>query len=362
MNTQNEQQVNNKNSAAMWGASEHLDSVRREEIAALEILRSTGVPILEAAAVAKAALAKGGRGRVRRALRCLALGEAELQRQMKTVCFEKAVEEALAARCECRPRTLCDFRYVCRRLMRSCRGLAQRRVRSIRATECAQYIEQAFATPSQRAKARLILSGVFSTALKRGWCSENPVARVAAPKVKEKHTEILTPQQMKALLMSSREYRGGMCLPAVGMMLYAGIRPHEVARLNWEQVDLQERCISILPQHSKTGGARRVTIQQPLAELLSACAATGRICPPQWVRHWRAVRRLAGLGAWVPDVLRHTFASYHLSCFRSYTELQYELGHRDSSLLRTRYVSMAGVQNASDSWRCNMIPLNGSIA
>ena len=40
------------------------------------------------------------------------------------------------------------------------------------------------------------------------------------------------------------------------MMLYSGIRPHEVARLTWAQVDLRERAIYILPQHSKPGGWR----------------------------------------------------------------------------------------------------------
>ena len=134
------------------------------------------------------------------------------------------------------------------------------------------------------------------------------------------------------------------------MMLYAGIRPHEVARLSWEEVDLANGTISISAQHSKTGGARLVTIHPPLHRLLAACVSTGRICPPQWLRHWRAMRRTAGFSARVPDVLRHTFASYHLLYFRSYSHLQYETGHRDSSLLRTRYISMFRVQNAAAFW------------
>ena len=135
------------------------------------------------------------------------------------------------------------------------------------------------------------------------------------------------------------------------MMLYAGIRPHEVARLNWEQVDIEGGSIAIFPQHSKTGGARSVTIHSPLRRLLASCTATtGRICPPQWLWHWRRLRRSAGFTRWVPDVLRHTFASYHLRHFRSYSELQYETGHRDSSLLRTRYVNMSRAQNATAFW------------
>ena len=75
-------------------------------------------------------------------------------------------------------------------------------------------------------------------------------------------------------------------------MLYTGIRPHEVARQSWAQVDLQERAIYILPRHSKTGGARRVSIHKPLLRILRAHKrADGEmICPPNWLRHWRELR------------------------------------------------------------------------
>ncbi len=327
-----------------------MKQISTKEIAALAILKSTGVDVIEAALIAKEALANG-RGRVKRARLCISVGAAELRRQEKTVTFARAVEAALAAREGRRQRTLWDFRYFTRRFMKKCRGLSQRRVRAISSGECAQYIEQAFDTPRQRQKARLVLSGVFGTAIKKGWCRENPVARVEVPKVVEQRIEILQAHEIKQLLATAKCFRGGSCLAAVGMMLYAGIRPHEVARLSWEHVDLAGRSICILPRHSKTGGARLVTIHPPLLRLLQSCAvATGRICPPQWIRHWRALRRMAGFRYWVPDVLRHTFASYHLRHFRSYSELQYEIGHRDSSLLRTRYVSMGRVGNAAEFW------------
>ncbi|MBR3927210.1 MAG: hypothetical protein IKJ58_10660, partial [Akkermansia sp.] len=73
--------------------------ITKEELAALAVLKQTGVNVLEAAQVAGVAL-RAGRGRVRRALRCIAAGEEELRRQEKTVSFEKAVEVALEARRE----------------------------------------------------------------------------------------------------------------------------------------------------------------------------------------------------------------------------------------------------------------------
>ena len=326
-----------------------------EEMAALVLLKRSGVPALEAAQVACAAI-KSGNGRTKRALRCIAAGVAELKKQERTESFEKAVTFALEARRERRVRTVYDFRYFTRRFMKRCPGLAKRRVRSITAQECAGYIEQAFDTPRQRQKARLILSGVFGTAVKRGWCDANPVARVEAPRVVEQQVPILTPQEIEQITTTAETYQSGSCAAAVGMMLYAGIRPHEVARLSWAQVDLQARAIYILPRHSKTGGARRVTIHKPLLRILRAHRREDgeMICPANWLHHWRELRRVAGWDSsahrWPQDALRHTFASYHLSHFRSFAELQLEIGHRDATLLRTRYVDQRPVVNAGAFW------------
>ena len=329
--------------------------MKPKEQAAIGVLLSTGIDILEAALVAKAAL-EAGRGRGKRAIKCIAAGAEALSQQERTVTFEKAVEAALEIRKDRRTRTVYDFRYFTRRFMKRCKGLATRRVRSITPQECAGYIEQAFDTPRQRQKARLILSGVFGTAVKRGWCDANPVAKVEAPRVVEQQVPILTPQEIEQITTTAETYRGGSCAAAVGMMLYAGIRPHEVARLSWAQVDLRERAIYILPRHSKTGGARRVTVHKPLLRILRAHKRLDheKLCPPNWLHHWRELRRAAGWNSpahrWPQDVLRHTFASYHLSHFRSYAELQLEIGHRDATLLRTRYVDQRPVVNAEAFW------------
>lgn len=327
-----------------------------EEMAALVVLRSAGEDLVASAIIAKEAM-EAGHGRIRRARRCIAAGVEALKKEKRTVSFERAVEAALEVRRERRVRTVYEFRYFTRRFMKRCPGLARRKIRAISALECAQYIEKSFDTPRQRQKARLILSGVFSTALKRGWCNENPVARVEVPRVVEKEVTILDQHEITTLQQAAASYKGGSCAAAVGMMLYAGIRPHEVARLSWAEVDLKEQAIYISPRHSKTGGARRVTIHKPLLKILrnhqqpSACP----VCPPNWRLHWQKLRRYAGWDPdthpWQQDVLRHTYASYHLSYFRSFAELQCEIGHRDSALLRTRYLDMRGVEKPACFWR-----------
>ena len=330
---------------------------REEDRAALEVLRKTGVNVLEAALVAREAL-ECGYGRIKRARKCIELGVRALKQREKTVTFNKAVETALEERIGHRARSLSDFRYLAQRLMRNCPGLARRRVRGMTPKECSLYIRQAYDTPRQRNKARLAMSAVFSTAIKHEWCDHNPIAKVPREKLHERRIRILTPEEIRSLLITTSGYKEGICLAAVSIMLYAGIRPHEVERLPWDQIHLDEKVIYILPQHSKTGGARRVTIHPPLEAILRKIMQLNiprgkMVCPPGWRKHWAAIHRLAGWTGgkrWVEDVLRHTFASHHLSSFRSYAELQLEMGHRSAELLRTRYVAMEGIQQGDDFW------------
>ena len=314
------------------------------ELAAIEVLRSTGIDILEAALVAKAAI-EAGRGQVKRAKECISAGVETLKGREKTVTFARGVVEAIDARKDRRKRTLIDFRYIAKRLMKRCKGLEKKRIRSITPQECRDYLHQAFDTPRQRNKARLVLSGIFSTAIKRGWCAENPILKVEPEKLVEKRIIPLTKEEIERVMSAAESYNGGSCLAATAIMLYAGVRPHETARLSWKDVHLDDGVIYISPQHSKTGGARCVTIHPPLAKILSKIQKDGEIliCPPNWLRHWTALHKAAGFTHWQQDVLRHTFATHHLATFRSYAELQLEMGHRSVDLLRSRYVAMEGL-------------------
>ena len=163
--------------------------MNNEELAALEVLRHTGVNVLDAAIVAKIAL-EAGRRSMKRALECITEGKEALRAKKKTVTFERAVRVALKDRENNKGRTLSDFRYMTQRLMERCPELAKRLIRCITPQMCASYLRQAFGTPRQRNNARLILSGVFSTAEKHGWCSTNPVRLVTPEKIKEKRIKI----------------------------------------------------------------------------------------------------------------------------------------------------------------------------
>ncbi len=286
--------------------------------------------------------------------RIIRLGVESAARQKKTVPFKQAMEETLRVKSHLSAVSLRDIRYYLRKLMRCVPGLEKRPVRDISGAECAVMLEKVFPSPCQRKKARAILSGVFTVARKRGWCSDNPVAAVDVPQVREREIRPLTLAECRRLLNTAKRPEHRACAPALGLMLWAGVRPHEVRRLRWEDIDMEEQEVIIPARHSKTGGGRHIPLCAPLAALLKKHRGehTSFICPPQWHKQWRQLRRRAGFTVWTPDVLRHTFASYHAKTHRNLPELQLCMGHRDSGLLRQRYVNLKGIskREAKSFW------------
>ena len=248
-----------------------------------------------------------------------------------------------------RPESLRDIRYLGSRLIKSNSKFAETYFSELKPALCEQYLSSAFKTPSQFNKARTMLYGLFEFALKREWCDKNPIKLIEKQKVIEKEIIPLSNAQTESLLRSAENAKKRDCLPAVGLLLFAGIRPREVRRLKWKDIDLEEGFITVRSQCSKTGGVRHVEIMPALKRILTKYKSDGKsaICPPDWNRKWKNIREESGFkGTWVQDVLRHTYASYFAKRYRDLPRLQLNMGHRDLSLLRSRYVNMVGIKKS----------------
>lgn len=329
--------------------------VTPDEWAVLQILRATPGNVLEKCLLLDF-LMRLSDGNMKRTYMILQAAEQSIQKTRKSTSFAEACNIALAERADCRARTRCDFRYYSNRLIARNPTLGTSRMCAITTADCQCYLEHAFETPQQLRKGRAVMSAIFTTACRRGWCAKNVVTSVVVPRVKEHYIPILSEDEIRILLDVVRRYKDGICAPAVGIMLYAGVRPHEVTRLCWEHIDWHNARLLVLPQHSKTGGARSIPLRKPLLLMLRDFRnRDGRlkICPPCWAKHWRTIHQLSGWGhdtPWRPDVLRHTFASYHLQHYKDFHALQWEMGHHDLSLLRTRYVDLSKVGDTVAFW------------
>ena len=250
---------------------------------------------------------------------------------------------------ELRPDSLRDIRYLGNRLIKSNPKLGGTYFSELKVADCEQYLSSTFKTPSQFNKARTMLYGLFEFALKREWCDKNPIKLIEKQKVIEKEIIPLSNTQTESLLKSAENAKKRDCLPAVGLLLFAGIRPREVRRLKWKDIDLEEGFITVRSQCSKTGGVRHVEIMPALKRILAKYRREDEsaICPPDWNRKWKNIREESGFkGTWVQDVLRHTYASYFAKRYRDLPRLQLNMGHRDLSLLRSRYVNMTGIKKS----------------
>ncbi len=282
-------------------------------------------------------------------------------RSLDSVSFSDAVQVYLGTRSGLRPRSLQECSYILHRLLKAIPSLAEFPLCRLRSEHCVQLLNNAFHTVSTSDKARRILHCFFRYAQQQGWCQSNPVERVHVQRRKEQSISILTINQVKSLLNSSLYPLYRDCSAAVGLMLWAGIRPVEVARLHWGDVDMADKVVHISPMHSKTGGGRLVSIQPVLYRWLQKCRKSARdeekIVPRNWVTQWRHLRQHAGLNPWRADTLRHTFASYHLKHFQDIHALQLEMGHSGVKLLFARYLNMNGLSrtDAAEFWSRSII-------
>ncbi len=318
------------------------------------LLARSGLSPTEAARLALELAESAGAGNLRgsalmkRCRRVILLGCEARSQDASSTTLAKAMQASLESRDDRRPRTRAEIASICRRMLRAQPDLARRRVRSLTATDCRQLLENTFSTNRQRAKGRVILHGVFAHSLQQGWCRSNPVAALRAPRLKEAEIHPLSMAELTRLLRTAQEPEHRACMPALGLMLWAGVRPAEVARLSWEDIDEAERVIVLRPQHSKTGGTRHITLHPVLSAWLKRAdrVQKGALCPRCWALRWKRLRLAAGLTPWRQDVLRHTFASYHIKQWHDFSRLQLEMGHRSADLLRTRYLSMRGITSA----------------
>lgn len=277
-------------------------------------------------------------------------GVNALHRREQTVSLETAAWRSVEVRQEyLRPASLADLRHFMRRLLRV-EGAADRPLRAMGVQECRSLLERAFGnSPSSYKKGRAVLHSVFAYGMRQEWCDTNPVARIAPPRVKEKSITPLTAEEIHRLETTARraEFRD-MRLP-LHLMLYCGIRPAEVTRLRGS--DVQGNAVLIRPETGKTGGGRLVPLRQKKRIADTLPHGSDAVAPRNWRQRWLQLRRAAGFTRWVPDVCRHTFASYHAAYFRNLPELQWEMGHRDATLLRSRYISPIGQTEARKFWK-----------
>lgn len=133
-------------------------------------------------------------------------------------------------------------------------------------------------------------------------------------KVPKKSPEILSLSQMKkAKPVLKKEINAVQAAFLIGS--FAGLRPFEIKRLCWENIDFKNKYIHVTVDVSrKLIRERFVPMPANLVKKLQSLKSTGRVCKShEWVRLITSLKEGKVIHEWPQDLLRHSFCSYRLA-------------------------------------------------
>jgi integrase len=198
------------------------------------------------------------------------------------------------------------------------------------------------------------LRAAFNFAIRKGWCRENPINRIEMQSLRPRRL-LLTNRQVADLLRATR--LGGFdLLPYQLFCLFAGVRPEEVARMTWTNVNLRDKFIKIPDEESKTGVRRIVEIEPLLAAWLKYYIKRGGMTTGPVVPHYnlrnrlRALRRDAGIKTWPQDAPRRCYASNWLAAKHDVNKLNNMMGHTTPDMLFRHYHRAVTPAEAREFW------------
>jgi hypothetical protein len=189
--------------------------------------------------------------------------------------------------------------------------------------------------------ARRAMSSFFTWAGEHKFCGSNPMASIKPVKTERDEPETLTVPQARNLVEKAAAYKDGIVLPYIALGLFTGIRPTELARITWDNIDLeagtvtigaklakmrQRRIVEMVCLTAKAKDGRDYTLLANLIEWLTPHAVKKTpIRGVNWRRDFDAVKKSAGWGTgtdkrpslkpWTQDIMRHTAISNHLAFF-----------------------------------------------
>lgn len=254
-------------------------------------------------------------------------------------------------------RYLRDLKY---RLGRFEADFGARHIAEITTTDIDQWLRQLGLGPVSRNTFRRRLVTLFKFAKTSGWCRTVPAAESTRVREVADEVGILTPGELSGLLnVASLE-----TIPYWTIGFFGGLRASEIERLDWADVNLDQRWIRIRAKHAKTASRRLVKIQPNLLKwLLTYRGRTGRISPENLrVKLLADRKRAADAGSltrpWPSNAARHSFASYHLARFDDAPKLALQLGHVGQDIIFRHYRQVVTPAESRRYW--NIVPASKS--
>ena len=247
---------------------------------------------------------------------------------------------------------------------------------------------------------RRSFSSFFSWCMEMQYCQTNPAKKTVRRRGHSTRDDvepaIMNLEDVRRMLVATLAYKDGKLIPYVALALFAAIRPTELARLTWENIDLEAGVITIgakmakmrqrrivdmvnvgqTLEISKKGGKANKTNEAVnvanLMEWLRPFAATKPpFRGPNWRKDFDAVKLSSGfctpdkktegdranaggkqskqLKIWTPDILRHTGISNHLAFLQHEGKTAAWAGN-SPDIIQRHYKGLIRFSDAREFW------------
>ena len=292
-----------------------------------------------------------------------------------TISITKAIELALREKGKGkRPSYVADLRKRWKRFERWLPAEGRKAINSITQIDVSRFLDSCNLSPIAERNQLRNLSVLFTWAVSKHHMPENPCRGIKVESAKEKKPPtILRISELRKLLTLAkdgfkveaqeeekaawRKKFGAISIlippmdmvPIITVGCFAGLRPDESARLEWEMFDFDRKHIDLPAAITKDGERRIVDMSDNLLEWLFLCRRpSGKILPENFRRkRWALCHAMNWKDGWPEDVLRHSYGSYHLAKYRNAALTAEQMGHKNARILYAHYREV--VKNSDDT-------------
>jgi integrase len=272
---------------------------------------------------------------------------AAIERRNRSASVNDAVEQFIANR-NAKGKSKSYIRDLETRLGRFKAAMGNRLVADIASSDVDHWIQSLRVGPQTQNNFRAVLSAMWTFAVRRGYAAANVIQLIDKSSVVRDHVATFSVEELSRLLgAASFDY-----LPVLAIGAFAGLRPEEINKLRWNDVDCEERTIRVNASVSKTRKKRFAEISDNLLNWLQPyISKSGPVAPPNLQKLRRATMKAARIEKWPQDVLRHSFASAHYAFHKDPARTAMIMGHRDQNMLLTHYRDLMRPSDAANYWQ-----------
>jgi integrase len=269
------------------------------------------------------------------------------RKRKKTV--EKRVGDVVDELLEAKEKARLSDRYIetLRTYLRRFADSFQTNIGSVNTGAIVRWLDSLKIGPRSRNNVRQAVVTLFNFARRRGYLPKGETTEAADVETGRDHDgeiAILTPAELSKILRKSKPlYQLYFTLAA-----FTGIRPAELLRLEWSEINFEKGHIEIKARKAKTATRRLVPIQPNLAKWLEPYRSSkGKLFKSRRTVD-SAIKFAKRLRVpWKANCLRHSYATYRLSIVPDAGRIALEMGNNPAKLF-TNYRELDRENNAPE--------------